>query len=193
MYNGIGLQTARGSGTNGYVQRNLGFIQNKKDRINYKTDEELDKLESIMMKKPNREILDHQRKRQLEVKCIEMQELMHEQGYDEDEIERKVSSFRRMLNEEEDARTSAGLQKDEFGRPITKDTHEVAEAQNQKNEALRMALGLSEFFVDGSSFDPARKAKEEMARAKAMANQNYQFMKDEDEGEKKKHKKRQKG
>lgn len=25
MYNGIGLQTARGSGTSGYVQKNLSF------------------------------------------------------------------------------------------------------------------------------------------------------------------------
>ena len=91
MYNGIGLVTVRGSGTNGFVQRNLGFIKNKKDHINYKTDEELDKLDSLMTKKPNREILDHQRKRQMELKCIEMQELMEEQGYDEEEIERKVN------------------------------------------------------------------------------------------------------
>ena len=41
MYNGIGLTTQRGSGTNGYVQRNLSFVQQKKDRINYKTEEEI--------------------------------------------------------------------------------------------------------------------------------------------------------
>lgn len=33
MYNGIGLQTARGSGTNGYVQRNLSFIKSFKDKV----------------------------------------------------------------------------------------------------------------------------------------------------------------
>jgi serine/arginine repetitive matrix protein 2 len=27
MYNGIGLQTARGSGTSGYVQKNLSFVK----------------------------------------------------------------------------------------------------------------------------------------------------------------------
>ena len=41
MYNGIGLTTQRGSGTNGYVQRNLSFVREKKDRINYKTEEEI--------------------------------------------------------------------------------------------------------------------------------------------------------
>lgn len=33
MYNGIGLQTARGSGTNGYVQRNLGALRFHKDKV----------------------------------------------------------------------------------------------------------------------------------------------------------------
>lgn len=27
MYNGIGLQTPRGSGTSGYVQKNLSFVK----------------------------------------------------------------------------------------------------------------------------------------------------------------------
>ena len=65
MYNGIGLTTARGSGTNGYVTRNLAFVHSTKDKIKYKTDEEIQKLDStISHKKPNLEILDHERKRQ---------------------------------------------------------------------------------------------------------------------------------
>ena len=80
MYNGIGLQTARGSGTNGYVQRNLSFIRNQKDRVDYKSEEELKKLDQSMIKQPNKEILDHDRKRKVELKCLEMQELMEEQG-----------------------------------------------------------------------------------------------------------------
>jgi hypothetical protein len=27
MYNGIGLQTPRGSGTSGYIQKNLGYMK----------------------------------------------------------------------------------------------------------------------------------------------------------------------
>ena len=30
MYNGIGLATPRGSGTSGYIQRNLTYVKNKK-------------------------------------------------------------------------------------------------------------------------------------------------------------------
>ena len=81
MYNGIGLDTVRGSGTNGYVTRNLSFIRRHKDKVDYKSEEELKKLDAQMNKSPNREILNHERKRKVELKCMEMQELMEEQGY----------------------------------------------------------------------------------------------------------------
>lgn len=80
MYNGIGLETARGSGTNGYVQRNLSFLRKHKDRVDYKSEEELKKLDEQLIKQPNKEILDHERKRKVELKCMEMQVLMEEQG-----------------------------------------------------------------------------------------------------------------
>lgn len=33
MYNGIGLTTVRGSGTNGYVQRNTAHISNTRTKV----------------------------------------------------------------------------------------------------------------------------------------------------------------
>ena len=80
MYNGIGLGTARGSGTNGYVQRNVAVLRNQSTKVDYKSEEELKKLDAQMVKKPNGEILEHARKRKVELKCIEMQELMEDQG-----------------------------------------------------------------------------------------------------------------
>ena len=44
-YNGIGLSTVRGSGTNGYVQRNLSTIRRVKEKVGIKTEEELDDLD----------------------------------------------------------------------------------------------------------------------------------------------------
>ncbi len=46
-----------------------------------------------------------------------------------------------------------------------RETHEIAEAQMRKNEKLRQAFGISEYFVDGSSFDPERRTKEMAAKA----------------------------
>lgn len=43
-------------------------------------EEEEPKAEPILVKKPHREILDHERKRRVELKCMELQEMMEEQG-----------------------------------------------------------------------------------------------------------------
>ncbi|XP_027563094.1 serine/arginine repetitive matrix protein 2-like [Neopelma chrysocephalum] len=86
MYNGIGLPTPRGSGTNGYVQRNLSALRPKKGGPGGGPgdpppgEEELKRLEAALAKKPNPDILDHQRKRRVELKCLELAELMEEQG-----------------------------------------------------------------------------------------------------------------
>ena len=40
---------------------------------------------------PNEGILQHQRKRKMELKCLELEELLQEQGYKEEEIAEKVS------------------------------------------------------------------------------------------------------
>jgi len=63
------------------VQRNLSFIRQHKDKASYKSEGELKKLDALMNRGPNLEILEHERKRKVELKCMEMQELMEEQGY----------------------------------------------------------------------------------------------------------------
>jgi len=55
-----------------------------------------------------------------------------------------------------------------------KETHQIAEASQARNEQLRAAFGLSEFYKDGSSMDPQRKAKEQAAQALAAAQKTYQ-------------------
>ena len=65
-----------------------------------------------------------------------------------------------------------------------KDSHQIAEANQAKNDQLRQAFGISDSFVEGSSFDPdrkakeaaARKAKEEEAKAKEMAQKKYRYV-----------------
>lgn len=47
------------------------------------------KAEPALVKKPHREILDHERKRRVELKCMELQEMMEEQGWVEG-LERTV-------------------------------------------------------------------------------------------------------
>lgn len=78
MYNGIGLATPRGSGTNGYVQRNLALSYKTKDKGNFKAPNE---IATPSLKKPNTDIIEHDRKRKIEVKCLEFQSMLEDQGF----------------------------------------------------------------------------------------------------------------
>lgn len=67
MYNGVGLQTARGSGTSGYVQKSLAYAQKKRaQKFDYV--EQLKKMRENPLppsKPANRAILDHEAKRRM--------------------------------------------------------------------------------------------------------------------------------
>uniref|UniRef100_A0A1A9X0I3 Cwf21 domain-containing protein n=1 Tax=Glossina brevipalpis TaxID=37001 RepID=A0A1A9X0I3_9MUSC len=164
MYNGIGLPTPRGSGTNGHVQRNWAFVRPGKKDSNYRTEEDIKRLDATLNRPPNREILDHDRKRKIEVKCLEFEEILEKQGCTPDEIRAKVDSYRQKLM----GQGKVDVPRDEFGRVAIRETHQIAEAQQKKNAKLREAFNISEYFVEGSSFDTDRKAKEDLAKSLAL-------------------------
>jgi hypothetical protein len=103
MYNGIGLQTARGSGTNGYVQTNKFLVKYRtsgppKPPLPGHGDDAGAGLGG--MRKPNKEILDHDRKRQVELKLLVLRDALEEQGYTDAEIEERVDEARRAADAE---------------------------------------------------------------------------------------------
>nr|CAD7259402.1 unnamed protein product [Timema shepardi] len=59
---------------------------------------------------------------------------------------------------------------------FVRETHQIAEAQQEKNAKLREAFGISEYFVEGSSLDPQRHVKEAQAKAAAEQNKNYMLV-----------------
>ncbi|KAF7075906.1 hypothetical protein CFC21_080638 [Triticum aestivum] len=133
MYNGIGLQTARGSGTNGHVQTNKFFIQPRTGGPPPKAHSHDDGAAG--MRKPNKEILEHDRRRQVELRLVELRDTLEELGYTEGEIEERV----------EEARKEAELQT-AAPRPVegftSTQSHHVAARKEKKLETLRAALGL---------------------------------------------------
>jgi len=143
MYNGIGLATARGSGTNGYVQRNWAAIKKIKDQTSFKTEEELSKIDSAANRQPNQELLDHDRKRKVELKCIELEQSLEDQGYSQDEISDKINTFRITLL----GKQKSGTEYDEFGRPIVKDTHQFADEQLKKMRDSETHLVYQNFLL----------------------------------------------
>lgn len=80
MYNGIGLNTPRGSGTNGFVQRNFATLRTRQEKVDYKTDADIARLDKALQRKPNKEILEHEWKRKIELACLQLQLQLEEQG-----------------------------------------------------------------------------------------------------------------
>ncbi|VDM54802.1 unnamed protein product [Angiostrongylus costaricensis] len=146
MYNGIGLQTARGTGTNGYVQANLSNLLLSKKRVEYNSEADLRRIEAELNRAPNEELLQHQRKRAIEMKCAEFEMLMEEKGFDDDEIQKKVSDYRKLLlSQLESGELNLDSELD------TRDSHARAKAAVQIRDRMRDALGVSKDFVPGAS------------------------------------------
>ncbi|AQK59591.1 Pre-mRNA-splicing factor CWC21 [Zea mays] len=114
MYNGIGLQTARGSGTNGYAQSNKFFVKPRSTTsgggpggLHKPLRPDAAGAVGGGMRKPNKEILEHDRKRQVELKLLVLRDALEEHGYTEDEIEDRVAEARKASEAEAAAAVAA--------------------------------------------------------------------------------------
>ncbi|GME78628.1 unnamed protein product [Ambrosiozyma monospora] len=108
-YNGIGLSTARGSGTNGYIQRNLSNLhQGKKGKsegklflqreLKKQQQERKSKLEKATAEFFDNDISEHEKRRAIEVKVMDYREALEDDdNLDDDEIEKQVVAFRNKL------------------------------------------------------------------------------------------------
>ncbi|KRZ70507.1 Exocyst complex component 3 [Trichinella papuae] len=166
MYNGIGLQTARGSGTSGYVQKNLAHVVVSKDKQLYRNEDDIKRMESKVTRKPNKELILHERKRKIELKCLEMQDLMTEQNYPEEEIQEKVDKYRALLRKK--LEEEGDVDDDEVANEKrVKDSHIMAEMMQEKNDRIRRALNIKKDHVSGAAFKFNEK-KAEMAELASL-------------------------
>ena len=171
MYNGIGLATVRGSGTNGYVQKNAAFVSQSR-AAERKGRSEGVRREIPQPKQPDAEIIEHKRKRDVEVKVLKLREALEEQGVEEATIEEKTDALRKSLLEKLPApaskrRKGANEAADARG---DRETHSMAAAKEQETAALKSALGISSEYQAGQAFDrelQARKREERMAQRAA--------------------------
>ncbi|KAI8348537.1 hypothetical protein B0O80DRAFT_390434, partial [Mortierella sp. GBAus27b] len=89
-YNGIGLSTARGSGTNGYVVRNLGHLKHRRNEFQQPDPYQ----DEPKIRKPNPELVAHEQKRSIEVKCATLQAELEDEGYSLSCVESGISSMK---------------------------------------------------------------------------------------------------
>ncbi|KAF3990178.1 hypothetical protein FT663_02189 [Candidozyma haemuli var. vulneris] len=105
-YNGIGLQTPRGSGTSGYVQKNLAdkkYQGYRKKREREQEDEERREARAKQIRSRRSaggEIKEHDRKRRIELKCAELRDKLEDEDEEDDVIEKKVAELREKLTKD---------------------------------------------------------------------------------------------
>jgi len=78
MSSNVGLTTPRGSGTSGYVQRNLSHLKPRDNPQPYPKDFDTFKHRQ---RQPDKDILEHDRKREIEVKVFELRDKLEDEGY----------------------------------------------------------------------------------------------------------------
>mmetsp|Transcript_15433 Transcript_15433/g.18560 ORF Transcript_15433/g.18560 Transcript_15433/m.18560 type:complete len:324 (+) Transcript_15433:19-990(+) len=143
-YNGIGLVTPRGSGTNGYVQRNLGALKPHQRGQQRKSFD--DYRQPAVTKKPNKAILEHNRKRKIELKLLLLEEDLKSRGLSDEEIKKRVEKDRKYLRR----RLTSG--DDISSEKELKETHAVSFLKEKENEKLRRAFGIKSGHRNGESF-----------------------------------------
>ncbi|KNE67245.1 hypothetical protein AMAG_12315 [Allomyces macrogynus ATCC 38327] len=133
MYNGIGLTTPRGSGTNGYVTRNLSSLRARDPRMGDRG-ADFNNDHALKPRQPNKEILLHEQKRQVEVKCLELRLRLEDEGVDEDSTDDQVNTLRKKLLAELAGPTAADA-------PSTS-THQQAARKAEEAQRFASALGI---------------------------------------------------
>jgi hypothetical protein len=153
MSSNVGLTTPRGSGTSGYVQRNLSTLKPRdtgygapyppRNSLNPSSDY----ASSLppRQRQPDQAILAHDRQREVEVKVFELRDQLEDEGkLDEDEIEKRCDELRLELLEEM-GDGGGGSGRGGKGKGLKPhQVHELAEAKIKESERLRKALRIGE-------------------------------------------------
>lgn len=150
MYNGVGVPTARGTGTNGFVQKNLSYVSKPIMRSAYNDKDKVKKMLNRVMKEPDKDIMEHERKRKLEIKCVEYEMELEDQGLSLEEIEKKVEIKRKELWKEYQNDLEKTIVVD--GKQVNYKEHIETLENEAKNDKMRKAFGLNENHERSSFF-----------------------------------------
>ena len=144
MSDNVGLSTPRGSGTSGYVQKNRSLLRPRDKVQPYPKDWDQAKHRP---RQPDAEILEHEAKREIEVKVLELRDKLEDEGVDEDEIDDQCEGLRRKLDQERKDGKDLGPN---AKRLKSHQIHDLAKAKMEESERLRKALGISADYEEGS-------------------------------------------
>ncbi|EAK90583.1 shares a domain with the CWFL/SRm300 family RNA binding proteins [Cryptosporidium parvum Iowa II] len=162
MYNGVGLRTARGSGTSGHVQKNLSAYipkqwerKNNKDGINSKSGPRIPRTT-----RHDPELIEHEKLRKMELEILQFTEEQESKGLKGADLEEAVDRKREELalllkknsnsirnykdcNGSFDSRKEIGFVSSQFGDNVDKlDSNQLSRLKEEELKVFRSALGL---------------------------------------------------
>ncbi|KAK1247973.1 hypothetical protein MKX07_000861 [Trichoderma sp. CBMAI-0711] len=160
MSDNVGLSTPRGSGTSGYVQRNLAQVRPRDYAAPYPKDRDM----RHKQRQPDKAILEHDRKREIEVKVFELRDQLEEEEVEEEEIDRRCDELRKKLLAEMNSKNKNNAPRRTFKEH---QVHEMADAKIKESERLRRALKISSDYEEGGHW----KKQEERLRESLVKNE----------------------
>lgn len=179
MSDNVGLSTPRGSGTSGYVQRNRAFIRPRDNAYGgphgSNPRDFLASQQASRLRQPDQGILEHDRKRTIEVRVFALRDELEEEGkLDEEAIDDRCDALRKKLTEEaqrpggnnNNAGPSDGRQ-----RFKAHQVHEQARAKIVESERLRRALRINKDYQEGGHWR-RQEEKQQQAQKRKVDDDN---------------------
>ena len=147
MYGGVGLHSAKGTGTNGYIERALGYLPKDYKPGSYgEIIRQMKANPAQIKRKINDDIILHEEKHKIEVELYDLKEKYeNEKKYTEDEINDKINNEGKRLYHLLERREADFMDKNE--------THQKGKLKDAQMKIIRDALKIKKEYNLGEGFD----------------------------------------
>lgn len=182
MYNGIGLTSVRGSGTSGHVQKNMAHVSRDRMARRKGADQprQLDGRPKVTAA-ANAEIIEHNRRREVEVKVFALRESLEEIGTPEEQVEASCDRLRQEMLAKMQTSAPPTVGPGSSRGMRAGETHEEAMQKERETAAIKSALKVSDDYVAGSAFDRELQEKKKAERiAKREAEEQARLEEEEE-------------
>ena len=147
MFGGVGLPSAKGTGTNGYVERALGYLPKDYKPGSYgEIIRQMKANPAPIKRKINDDIILHEEKHKIEVELYNLKEKYeNEKKFTEDEIKDKINNERKRLYHLLERREADFMDKNE--------THQKGKLKDAQMKIIRDALKIKKEYNLGEGFE----------------------------------------
>lgn len=170
MYGGVGLVSAKGTGTNGYVERALGYLPKDYKPGSYgEIIRQMKANPAPIKRKINDEIILHEEKHKIEVELYDLKEkYLEEKKFTEKEIEEKINKERKRLYHLLERKEADFMDKNE--------THQNGKLKDAQLKIIRDALKIKKGYNIGEGFEYGLQA--EMDKLNKKSKKEHKSKKD---------------